>query len=76
MDDLGITGALAALLKDAIEPTLLQTIEGITLENSTVLLVRMLDLFLLLFLNIHILKVHLHLYMQDLLLILLMVLHQ
>jgi hypothetical protein len=28
MDDLGITGALTALLKDAIEPTLLQTIEG------------------------------------------------
>lgn len=28
MDDLGITGALTSLLKDAIEPTLLQTIEG------------------------------------------------
>lgn len=28
MDDLGITGALAALLKDATEPTMVQTIEG------------------------------------------------
>ena len=27
-DDLGITGALAALMKDAIKPTLMQTLEG------------------------------------------------
>lgn len=27
-DDLGITGALMVLLKDAIEPTMMQTIEG------------------------------------------------
>lgn len=27
-DDLGVTGALMALLKDALEPTLMQTLEG------------------------------------------------
>lgn len=27
-DDLGITGALAVLLKDTVKPTLMQTLEG------------------------------------------------
>ncbi|CAF5040273.1 unnamed protein product, partial [Rotaria magnacalcarata] len=27
-DDLGVTGALAVLMRDAIKPTLMQTLEG------------------------------------------------
>lgn len=28
MDDLGVTGAIAVLMKDAVHPTLMQTVEG------------------------------------------------